>query len=92
MFIFAGDFNTTLHNCEKRGGSIVREATRENMEDLLTIFDLFEIKLALGHFTWSNKRHRPGHIAVKLDTFLISITILEDFFFFLHPKFSLGEL
>jgi exonuclease III len=42
--IFVGDFNTTMHNFEKRGGSIVREASRESMEDLLSTFDLMDIR------------------------------------------------
>jgi hypothetical protein len=33
--IIAGDFNTTMHLREKRGGSIVRDPSRENMEDLI---------------------------------------------------------
>jgi len=80
LFIFVGDFNTTLHSCEKRDSSIVKEATRENMEDLLTIFYLFDTKPALGRFTWSNKRHEPRHIVAGLDRFLISSSILEENF------------
>jgi hypothetical protein len=41
--IFVGDFNTTMHNFEKRGGSIVIETSKENMEDLLSTFDLMDI-------------------------------------------------
>jgi exonuclease III len=79
-YIFVGDFNTTLHALEKRGGTIVRDSTREHMEELISDLDLVDIKPTSGRFTWSNKRHGPGHIVVRLDRFLISGCLLEDQF------------
>jgi exonuclease III len=76
--IFVGDFNTTLHSSKKHGGSIFREASREYMEYLMPFYDLMDINLAYGRFTWSNKRQGPGHTIARLDWFLISRTILED--------------
>jgi hypothetical protein len=54
--ILVGDYNTTLHASENRGGTIVRDSTREYMEDLLAMYDLMDNKPIHGHFTWSNKR------------------------------------
>jgi hypothetical protein len=71
LFIFVGDFNTTLHNFEKWGGYIVREDTKENMEHLQSIYDLMDIFPISGHYTWSNKRQGSGHITTRLDRFLI---------------------
>jgi hypothetical protein len=42
--IIGGDFNTTMHLTEKRGGSIVRDSSRERMEDLISTLDLFDVK------------------------------------------------
>jgi exonuclease III len=74
--IIAGDFNTTLHQGEKKGGSIVRDQFRENMEDLITDLDLFDVKPSKGKYTWSNKRTGVGHIAARLDRFLIHSPLL----------------
>lgn len=50
------------------------------MEDLLSTYDLMDIRPIAGLFTWSNKRQGPGHIAARLDRFLISSSILEESF------------
>jgi hypothetical protein len=76
--IFVGDFNTTLHVFEKRGIFLVRDSSREYMEDLVASYDLMDIKPPHGRFTWSNMRQGPGHIEVKLDLFLINSNIQED--------------
>lgn len=34
-YIIGGDFNTTMGNNEERGGSTVRDAQQEYMEDLI---------------------------------------------------------
>lgn len=74
--IIAGDLNLTLSTAEKRGGSIVRDPAREWAEDLLQDWDLIDIKPSLGKYTWSNKRLGPGHIAARLDRFLVQISFL----------------
>jgi hypothetical protein len=53
--IVAGDFNTTLCQKEKRGGSIVRDPFRERMEDLISLCDLTDVKPQKGKYTWTNK-------------------------------------
>jgi hypothetical protein len=68
--ILGGDLNVTLSTEEKRGGSIVRDPAREWVEDLISTWDLMDIKPSRGRYTWTNKRVGPGHIAARLDRFL----------------------
>jgi hypothetical protein len=42
--IIAGDLNISLNQREKRGGNIVRDLTREWVEDLIHNWDLIDIK------------------------------------------------
>jgi exonuclease III len=74
--IIAGDFNTTLHQGEKKGGTTVRDQFREHMEDLISELDLFDVQPSKGKYTWSNKRSGVGHIAARLDRFLIHSPLL----------------
>jgi len=74
--IIAGDFNTTLHQGEKKGGSIVRDPFREHLEDLILELDLFDVHPSKGKYTWSNKRLGVGHIKARLDCFLIHSCLL----------------
>jgi len=76
--IIAGDLNLTLSLAQKRGGSVVRDSSRELVEDLLQDWNLIDIKPSSGKYTWSNKRLSPGHIAARLDLFLFKVL-----FFFL---------
>jgi hypothetical protein len=70
--IFTREFNTTMHASDKWDGNIVRDSTREYMEDLMLGLDLLDIKHVSGCFTWSNKIQGPRHIAARMDRFLIS--------------------
>eukprot|EP00253_Pinus_taeda_P025362 PITA_25362 len=70
------DLNLTLLSSEKRGGSIVTDPARELVEDLMQDWDLIDIKPTTGKFTWSNKRVGPGHIAARLDRFLVQSSFL----------------
>jgi hypothetical protein len=54
----------------------VRDPAREWVEDLASAWDLLDIKPAKGLYTWTNKRIRPGHIAPRLDRFLVQISLL----------------
>jgi hypothetical protein len=42
--IITRDFNTTLHQKEKRGRFIIRDPCRERMEDIIPSLDLFGIR------------------------------------------------
>jgi hypothetical protein len=46
------------------------------MEDLISELDLFDVQPSKGKFTWSNKILGVGHIASRLDHFLIHSSIL----------------
>ena len=39
-------------------------------------WDLMDIKPLSGKFTWNNKRTRPGHIAARIDRFLVQDSFL----------------
>jgi exonuclease III len=74
--ILGGDLNLTLSANEKKGGSIVRDQAREWVEDLMSTWELEDIKPVKGKYTWSNKRVGPGHIAARLDRFLVQSSFL----------------
>jgi hypothetical protein len=49
--IVVGYFNATLNCREKIWGNIVRDSFRENVEELIPIWDMVDIKLIIGPFT-----------------------------------------
>ena len=75
--IVAGDLNVTLAANEKKGGSPVRDPAREWVEDIILGWDLIDINLVKEKFTWSNKRVGPGHIAARLDRFIVHSSFLS---------------
>ena len=50
--IIVGDLNLTLLLSEKRGCNIIRDTTREWVEDLMQDWDLLDIKPSNGKYTW----------------------------------------
>jgi hypothetical protein len=46
------------------------------VEDLISAWDLMDIKPTRGRYTWTNKRVGPGHIAARLDRFLVQSSFL----------------
>jgi exonuclease III len=74
--ILGGDLNLTLATTEKKGGTIVHDPAREWVEDLMSSWELEDIKPAKGKYTWTNKRVGPGHIAARLDRFLVQSSFL----------------
>jgi hypothetical protein len=74
--ILGGDLNVTMAQEEKRGGSIVRDPAREWVEDLVSTWDLIDIKPAKGLYTWTNKRIGPGNIVSRLDRFLVQSSFI----------------
>ena len=69
--------NIILAANEKKGGTPVRDPTREWVEDIILGWDLIDIKPVKGKFTWSNKRIGPGHIAAWLERFLVHSSFLS---------------
>jgi exonuclease III len=74
--ILSCDFNTTLYPWENKGGSLVQDPERENLENLISFFDLIYLKSGKGNYTWSNRR--LGHISARLDHFLVRNSLLLD--------------
>ena len=74
--ILAGDLNVILNQDEKRGGSLVRDPIREIVDETILEWDLMDVKPSTGKYTWNNKRIGPGHIAARLDRFLVQDTFL----------------
>lgn len=76
--ILAGDFKITLSNRERRGGSHIRDPFKEVCEGIISEWDLMDIVLEKGIFTWSNKRQGRGHIANRLDRFLVQSDLMLE--------------
>ena len=74
--ILARDLNIILNPNEKRGGSRSRDPITDMVEDLIMTWNLIDIKPASGKYTWTNRRFGPGHIAARLDRFLIQDNFL----------------
>jgi exonuclease III len=74
--ILGGDLNITLATSEKKGGTIVCNPAREWVEDLMSFWELEDIKPTKGKYTWTNKRVGPGHITARLDRFLVQSSFL----------------
>jgi exonuclease III len=78
--IVGGDFNTHLNQGEKKGGNRVRDPFSEKLLDLISNWDLQDIKPLKGRYTWNNRRSGLSHIASRLDRFLISNDFLLSSF------------
>ena len=74
--ILVGDLNFILSQDEKRGGSLVRDPIREIVDETILEWHLMDVKPSIGKYTWNNKRIEPGHIAARLDRFLVQDTFL----------------
>jgi hypothetical protein len=66
--IFVGDFNTTLHPKENKGGSLSQGPLKRKLNDLISSFNIMDIKPSNGQFTWSNRRVGPGPYHVCLES------------------------
>jgi hypothetical protein len=65
--IIDDDFNTRIHQKEKKRGPIVRDVSKESMEVLVSKLDLFYVHPNKDKYTWSNKCSRVDHILARLD-------------------------
>jgi hypothetical protein len=65
--IIVGDLNTHLSQGNKKGGSKVRDSFSENLVDLISDWDMQDIKRIKGHYTWNNRREGLQHIVAHLD-------------------------
>lgn len=76
--IIVGDFNVKKSQQEKRGGSIVCDPFGERLEDLLVDLDLIDIPLKNAKYTWNNRRCGAGHIAARIDRFLVCSAFFQS--------------
>jgi hypothetical protein len=79
--IIVGDFNTTILPKEKRGGSFFRNTYREQMEDLISLLELYDSNPTKGSFTWPNRCTGLGHRSDILDRFLVNNSFFDIFFY-----------
>ena len=56
---------------------IVRDPFGKKMEDLMANIDLLDAPLKNKKYTWNNKKRGPGHIASRLDRFIIISSLLQ---------------
>jgi hypothetical protein len=54
----------------------VRDPMREWVEDIMSEWELEDVKLTKGNYTWLNKRAGSGHIAARLERFLVQRSLL----------------
>jgi hypothetical protein len=69
--ILVGDLNIIISSYEKRGGIFGPDPFWSNLEEPIADWDLLDIPPLCGSFTWSNMRAGLGHIAARLDNFLV---------------------
>jgi len=77
--ILGGDFNLILHANEKRGGSLIPDPFRNQMENIMHVGDLIDVSPKNRKYTWSNHRLGSNNIMERLDWFLVNISLLSTF-------------
>ena len=60
----------------KKGESIVVDLFREMADEFIHKWDLINLKRKNISYSWSNMRLGPGHVATRLDKFLIHSSLL----------------
>ncbi|TYG40901.1 hypothetical protein ES288_D12G131400v1 [Gossypium darwinii] len=78
-WVIGGDFNAILNDAEKEGG---RRGVRAQMNEFKAVMDemaLVDIKPDSGWFTWVNNRDEGRLIKERLDRFLTSVAVVENF-------------
>ena len=55
-FVLEADLNIMLSREEKRGGTMVKDSFREQVEDIMQEWEFFDIKPKRCKYTWTNKR------------------------------------
>ncbi|KAL1172609.1 hypothetical protein V6Z11_A05G359600 [Gossypium hirsutum] len=78
-WVVGGDFNLILNDAEKEGG---RRGVRAQMNDFKAVMDdlaLVDIKPDSGWFTWVNNRSGGDLVKERIDRFLSSVSLVENF-------------
>lgn len=69
--ILGGDFNATLDNSEKQGGSQTLSRVQLDFQAFVEEWGLREMQTKNGKYTFTNWRKGFTHIAEKLDRFFL---------------------
>ena len=75
--VLAGDLNISLSPNEKKGGQRDRDFMLGFVEEIISNWDLNDLKPKSGRFTWSNHRAGVANISARLDRFLVSSSLIE---------------
>ncbi|KAK8335248.1 hypothetical protein V6Z12_A09G041200 [Gossypium hirsutum] len=78
-WVVGGDFNAILNDAKKEGS---RRGVRVQMNEFKEVMDemaLVDIKPDSGWFTWVNNRNEGSLIKERLDRFLTSVEVVENF-------------
>ncbi|MFQ6659288.1 hypothetical protein Gotur_028236 [Gossypium turneri] len=78
-WVVGGDFNAILNNAEKEGGRRGVRAQMNEFKDVMDEMALVDIKPDSGWFTWVNNRNEGSLIKERLDRFLTSVSVVENF-------------
>eukprot|EP00253_Pinus_taeda_P010215 PITA_10215 len=71
LIILGGDMNLIRQVDEKFGGNFHPDPSRDKLETMIQLFNLIDIPLSNGKYTWTNKRVGSHNIKERLDRFLI---------------------
>lgn len=77
--ILGGDMNLIRQVEEKYGGNFHADPSRDKLETITQLFNLIDIPLSNGKYTWTNKRAGPHNIKERLDRFLIQEGVAGNF-------------
>jgi exonuclease III len=75
-WILAGDFNIITTLAEKKGGTRRLDRYAEEFSSFIDTMELVNIRTNNGQFTSNNKRLAHHQVAIRLDIFLVSESII----------------
>ncbi|PPD83787.1 hypothetical protein GOBAR_DD19257 [Gossypium barbadense] len=78
-WVFGGDFNAIMNDAEKEGGRRGVKAQMNEFKEVMDEMALVDIKPNSGWFTWVNNRNEGRLIKERLDRFLTSVAVVENF-------------
>ena len=75
-WILAADFNIITILAEKKGGNQRLDRDAEEFTAFIDTMELVDIRTSNGQFTWNNKILSHYQVAMRLDIFLVSESII----------------
>eukprot|EP00253_Pinus_taeda_P036322 PITA_36322 len=79
LIILGGDMNLIRQAEEKFGGNFHPDSARDKLETIIQLFNMIDIPLSNGKYTWTNKRAGSHNIKERLDRFLIQEGLASNF-------------